>query len=66
MNKKLFRFFIPIILLTLLSAFAWHKFYVSVSQIDYVPKKKRIEITSRIFIDDLEKALTKKHKRKLL
>lgn len=41
-----------------------HKFYVSVTQIDYVPNKKRIEITSRIFIDDLEKALTKKHQKK--
>jgi hypothetical protein len=41
-----------------------HKFYVSVTQIDYVPNKKRIEITSRIFIDDLEKALTKKYQRK--
>jgi hypothetical protein len=29
-----------------------------------VPNKKRIEITSRIFIDDLEKALSKKHQRK--
>jgi hypothetical protein len=29
-----------------------------------VPNKKRIEITSRIFIDDLEKALTKKHQKK--
>jgi hypothetical protein len=29
-----------------------------------VPNKKRVEITSRIFIDDLEKALTKKYQRK--
>lgn len=65
MSKKLFRLFIPVILLALLSAFAWHKFYVSVSQIDYVPKKKRIEITNRIFIDDLEKALEKKYKKKV-
>ena len=36
------------------SSFVLHKFYVSVTQIDYVPNKKRIEITSRIFIDDLE------------
>lgn len=47
------------------SSFVVHKFYVSVTQIDHVPNKKRIEITSRIFIDDLEKALTKKHKAKL-
>lgn len=47
------------------SSFVLHKFYVSVTQIDYVPNKKRIEITSRIFIDDLEKALNKKYKTKL-
>jgi hypothetical protein len=29
-----------------------------------VPNKKRVEITSRIFIDDLEKALTKKYQKK--
>lgn len=48
-----------------LSSFAVHKFYVSVTQIDYVPSKKRIEITSRIFIDDLEKALAKKYNKKV-
>ena len=48
-----------------LCSFAVHKFYVSVTQIDYVPSKKRIEITSRIFIDDLEKALTKKYNKKV-
>jgi hypothetical protein len=37
---------------------------VAVTQVDHVPQKKRIEITSRIFIDDLEKALTKKYKKK--
>ncbi len=46
------------------SSFVLHKFYVSVTQIDYVPNKKRVEITSRIFIDDLEKALTKKYQKK--
>ena len=48
-----------------LSSFAIHKFYVSVTQIDYVPSKKRVEITARIFVDDLEKALTKKHNKKI-
>lgn len=46
------------------SSFALHKYYVAVTQVDHVPQKKRIEITSRIFIDDLEKALTKKYKKK--
>ena len=49
-----------------LSSFTAHKFYVSVTQIDYVPSKKRIEITHRIFIDDLEKALNKKYNKKVL
>ena len=48
-----------------LSSFSAHKFYVSVTQIDYVPSKKRVEITSRIFIDDLEKGLTKKYNKKV-
>ena len=48
-----------------LSSFSAHKFYVSVTQIDYVSSKKKGEITSRIFIDDLEKALTKKYNKKV-
>lgn len=64
MKKNLLRFILPVFLIILLSSFAWHKFYVSVTQIDFVPNKKRVEITSRIFIDDLEKALEKKFKKK--
>lgn len=64
MKKKLLQFIMPLFLVVLLSSFAWHKFYVSVTQIDFVPNKKRVEITSRIFIDDLEKALEKKFKKK--
>jgi hypothetical protein len=62
--KNNFKIGLLIFCLIVCSSFALHKFYVSVTQIDYVPNKKRIEITSRIFIDDLEKALTKKHQKK--
>ncbi|MVO08696.1 peptidase E [Flavobacterium sp. TP390] len=51
--------------LVLLSSFGVHKFYVSVTQIDYVPSKKRVEITSRIFIDDFNKVLEKKYNKKI-
>lgn len=47
------------------TSFSFHKFYVSVTQIDENKKKGRIEITTRIFIDDLEKALDKKNNKKL-
>ena len=44
------------------SAFTFHKFYVGVFQVDYFKEKKAVQITARLFIDDLEKALYKKHK----
>ncbi len=47
-----------------LAAFNVHKFYVAIYQINFVPEKKRIEITSRIFVDDLNAALEKKFQQK--
>lgn len=41
-----------------------HKFYVSIYQINYVPQKKMLQITSRLFIDDLNAALEKKFHKK--
>ena len=37
------------------SFFGAHKFYVSVTQIEYVKEKESVEIVMRIFIEDLEK-----------
>ena len=48
------------------SSFDFHKFYVSIYQINYNQKDKRLEITSRIFIDDLNEVLNKKYKKKTL
>jgi hypothetical protein len=45
-----------------LSSFTIHKFYIAIYQINFVPEKKRIEITSRIFVDDLNAALEKRFK----
>ena len=50
-----------VILFSFLSAFTLNKFYVGVFQIDYFKEKKAVQITARLFIDDLEKALYKKH-----
>ena len=47
-----------------LSAMALHKFYVAIYQINYVPQKKMVQITSRIFLDDLNDALENKFQRK--
>jgi hypothetical protein len=59
--KNKYKIVLLLTVFTLMTSFAIHKFYVSVTQIDYVPKKQRIEITSRIFIDDLDKGLKNKY-----
>lgn len=47
------------------TSFSIHKFYVGVFQVDYKSDKKQFQITSRVFIDDIEKALETKYKKKL-
>lgn len=54
-----------LVLFFYLSAFSIHKFYVSIYQFTLNENKKRIEITSRIFIDDLNTVLSKKFKTKI-
>lgn len=47
-----------LIILILCSSFITaHKFYVSVTQIEYIASKQHLQIVSRVFIDDLEDAL---------
>ena len=46
-----------------LTAFSAHKFYMGIYQINYAPEKKMLQITTRIFVDDLNKALEKKYKK---
>ena len=55
--KKLFL----ILLLPLFAFTTMHKYYVSVTQIDYLPEKQSVQITSRIFIDDFEKLLRERY-----
>jgi hypothetical protein len=46
------------------SAFEVHKFYMAIFQVNYAPEKKMLQITSRIFMDDLNLALEKKYGKK--
>ena len=63
MGKKGFLFLG--VLFIALSSFGVHKFYVSIYQINYVPEKKMLQITSRIFMDDLNYVLEKNFKKKV-
>ncbi|MEZ4797352.1 MAG: DUF6702 family protein [Flavobacteriaceae bacterium] len=49
------------IVLPLYSYTAMHKFYVSVTQIDYVKEKESVQVTMRIFVDDFENILRKRY-----
>ncbi len=52
---------ILLLLSTFLIGLSAHKFYVSVTQVEYYASDQAIQITSRVFIDDLEKALLERY-----
>jgi hypothetical protein len=63
--KKSVTILFLIFLTSTITSFAIHKFYIGVFQVDYKLDKKEFQITSRIFIDDIEKAIETKNKKKL-
>ena len=63
MKKRVTYFFIVILFLSL-TAFSFHKFYMGVFQVNYAAEKKMIQITSRIFIDDLNNGMEKRYHQK--
>lgn len=63
MGKKGFLLFLGVLFIAL-SSFGAHKFYVSIYQINYAPEKKMLQITSRIFMDDLNFVLEKRFKKR--
>lgn len=52
---------LPFAILLFLSFSTAHKFYVSVTNIEYSEEDKAFQITSRIFIDDLDKLLSERY-----
>lgn len=42
-------------------SFALHKYYVSITQVNYSDKDKSIQITCRLFIDDIESTLNTRY-----
>ncbi|AFL79994.1 hypothetical protein Aeqsu_0482 [Aequorivita sublithincola DSM 14238] len=54
---KIFRIFLFLLLIPMVSATPAHKFYVSITKIEYVKEKSSLQIITKIFIDDIEDAL---------
>ena len=61
-TKKLFLvlFIVPFF------AFTAHKYYLSLTQIEYNEKNKSVEVIINVFIDDIETALNNIHNRKFV
>ncbi|NNC49771.1 MAG: peptidase E [Flaviramulus sp.] len=62
---KVSKLLVLLIILPLLAFTSLHKYYVSVTQINYIGEKQSLQITSRIFIDDFENVLRKKYDDKI-
>lgn len=58
---KHFKFLFFTFIISFLSFTSIHKYYISVTQVNYVKEKKSVQITSRIFIDDLENLLIERY-----
>lgn len=54
---KINRVLVFLIAIPLMSFTIAHKYYVSVTDIEYVAEKQSVQIVSRVFIDDFEKML---------
>ena len=63
MNKIILQAFLGLVLL-MLTSFKVHKFYVSIYQIHAAPEKEMLQITSRIFMDDLNAVLYRNYHKK--
>ena len=54
---KRFKFLIIVFVVPFFAFTSLHKYYVSVTQVNYIQEKESIQIISRIFIDDFESVL---------
>ncbi len=58
---KSIKFLFFVVLIPLFAFTTVHKFYVSVTQVEYVKEKQSVQIITRIFIDDFEELLRKRY-----
>ncbi|MCR9227708.1 MAG: hypothetical protein NXH90_09850 [Flavobacteriaceae bacterium] len=59
--KKARKAVLPLVMLLLLSFSSAHKYYVSVTNIAYSGDDRAFQITSRVFIDDLDRLLKERY-----
>jgi lysyl-tRNA synthetase class I len=62
--KKIVLFCFLFVAVSLFSSMVAHKFYVAIYQVNHSKEKKMLQITARIFIDDINEAIEKKYHKK--
>ena len=63
---KIIKIVFLFLVLPLLSFTTIHKYYVSVTEVEYVKEKKSVQIISRIFIEDLEDVIQLRYDEELI
>lgn len=61
--KKIITISVFAVLFILTTANSAHRFYTAIFQINFVPQKKMVQITTRIFADDLNDALKNQNRK---
>ena len=61
MNMKFLKITLVLLLFSLLVGSVSHKFYVSTTNVEYVPEKQAVQIISKIFVEDLEQVLQERY-----
>ncbi|WP_432411680.1 DUF6702 family protein [Rasiella sp. SM2506] len=61
---KFLKIALILLLFPLLTASSNHKFYVSITTIEYAPKEQTLQLITKIFLDDIEDALETRYGRK--
>ncbi|SFZ93784.1 hypothetical protein SAMN05428642_103332 [Flaviramulus basaltis] len=63
---KLSKLLLLLLVIPLFAFTSFHKYYISVTQVNYIKEKQSLQITSRIFIDDFENVLKNKYDKNLV
>ncbi len=61
--KAIMRFMFLFVLAGTISGAAMHEYYVAVFKVEHIAVKKQLQVTARIFIDDLDAELSQKYNR---
>lgn len=65
LSSAVFRLFFVVTIGLWLTAFSLHPYYMSVTEFEYKPAEKEVQVACKIFTDDLEETLKKEYKRKV-